>query len=317
VLTRHAGWVRLDALETGAEVLAAAVADGALEWTPVIAWLHWEHRATASYVTITAAAHTTATGCNASRTTHGTASGDHADSDGVALTLSPMHYFHLSKAGCSAGWAGAALALPGEAAPGMGLWVLRDDAAGTVGVAALPAPDAAGSAGVALRCVPIAAVRAGSARGRFSPVTASSNVVVDGASASTLLRGGGWTALTGLPDATHGPSLRAIKRHHVITAALHRAFGQRGLDLLDALHAPLFRLLRVTQPTNGAVAAAQAAARAARQGSCDAATGGAAGSDEDAPPAADDLLPTQPGRVMRALSFALSCVVLIPTLMTA
>jgi hypothetical protein len=167
-----------------------------------------------------------------------------------------------------------------------------------------------------MRCVPIVAVRVAELRGRFSPVTASSNVVVDGASASTLLRGGAWTALTGLPDATHGPPLRAMQRHHAITVALHGAFGQRGLDLLDALHAPVFRLLGVTQPTNGAIAAAQASARAARQGSCDAG-GFGVGNDEDAPPAADDLVPTLPGRVMRALSFTLSVVVLIPTLMTA
>ena len=284
-------------LETGAEVLSASSADGGLGWTRVIAWLHWEHRTTSPYVTLLASADSD------------------ANASAVALTLSAGHYMQLSKRGCAAGWAGAALALPTEAAPGMGLWVLRNDASGAEGVAAAPSAADADVAGAALRCVPIAAVREAEWRGRFSPVTLSGNVVVDGASASTLLRGGAWTALTGQPDATHGPSLRAVQRHHAITVALHGALGQRGLNLLDALHAPLFRLLGVTQPTNGAIAVAQAAARAVRQGSCDAGSFGAV-SDEDAPPAADDLVPMQPGRVVRALSFALSCVVLIPTLMT-
>ena len=54
-------------------------------------------------------------------------------------------------------------------------------------------------------------------------------------------------------------SLRGLQRHHALVVAVHAAFGQLGLDVVDALQAPFYWLLGIPQPTNRAVAAAQAA----------------------------------------------------------
>jgi hypothetical protein len=101
-----------------------------------------------------------------------------------------------------------------------------------------------------LTCSVVASVALVWERGRFAPVTASGNVVVDAVSASSLVSFGRWP-------------LRVLKAHHALLVAAHAVAGRFGLRVFDVLHAPFYRARCVPQPTNGAVARTLLAAGAA------------------------------------------------------
>jgi hypothetical protein len=98
---RAGGWERLDAVPTGARVMAADPDTGTLSFSPLVAWWHHDGAARATFVRLTAAS-------------------------GAALTLSGQHYVHASPAGCAAaaGWASAELMLARDVRPAWGLWVV-------------------------------------------------------------------------------------------------------------------------------------------------------------------------------------------------
>jgi hypothetical protein len=146
---------------------------------------------------------------------------------GTALTLTPNHYLHASAAGCgAAGWASASLTLPQDVRVGHGVWVL----------------DAA-SDEKKLTCSLVASVALVHERGRYAPVTASGNVVVDGVSASSLVAYGRWP-------------LWMLRAHHALIVGLHSLAGRAGLRFADAVHAPFYARRGVPQATNAAVARA-------------------------------------------------------------
>jgi hypothetical protein len=147
---------------------------------------------------------------------------------GASLSLTANHFLHVSPHGCALGWASAQLTLPGAVRLGDGLWT------------------AAGDASLALSCSRVTAIEAVFSRGAFAPVTASGAVLVDGVSASSLVAYGPWP-------------LRILQAHHALLVALHAAFGQLGLALMDALHAPFYWRAGVAQPTAAWRRSAQAA----------------------------------------------------------
>ena len=153
---RSGGWERLDAVPTGARVLAADAVTGELAFSPLLAWWHHDEDKAGRFLRLTAAS-------------------------GAQLTLSPQHYLHASPAGCDADatFSSAALTLAADVRPGWGLWVLSE-------------PRGAVAARGALICSRVVSIAAVQEPGMFAPVSASGNVVVDGVSASSLVAYGPW-----------------------------------------------------------------------------------------------------------------------------
>jgi hypothetical protein len=133
VFTERAGWMRLDAVPTGARVMAADPDTGALSFSPLVAWWHHDGAAHTTFVRLTAAS-------------------------GAALTVSGQHYVHASPAGCAddaGGWASATLTLARDVRPAFCLWVVASADDGL------------------LRCSPVTSVSSVLEAGLFSPVSLS------------------------------------------------------------------------------------------------------------------------------------------------
>jgi hypothetical protein len=212
VRTLHNGWQPIATVPTGTHVLSVDPLTGTLSHSPIVAWWHHEAAVPTPYVRLTAAS-------------------------GQQLTLSSAHYLHASPGGCtsstrtSGAWrTSATLMLSRDVRVGDGLWVVTRGGE---------------SDGDALHCSPVASIDAVVLRGRYAPVTAAGNLVVEHVSASSLV------AFGRVPT-------WLLKAHHALLVRAHALLGQLGLSLLDALHAPFYRARGVPQPTNRAVARALA-----------------------------------------------------------
>jgi hypothetical protein len=162
---------------------------------------------------------------------------------GVALTLTDFHHVHVAERGCPPGasWARETRLLTSqEALVGQGLWVAIN---GSFACSVITHIE---------RGVPMA--------GAFSPVTLAGAIVVDGVLASSSTS---YEDILGsrLPTLYLGKRTPPMMLHHALMAAVYRATGQAGLDMMDVLNAPLYWLAKVEHSTNAAVEAKLGATR--------------------------------------------------------
>ncbi len=218
MLLRGGAWTPLADVAPYDEVLAVDLATGVLEYSTIFTWAHYR-RSTAApvpYIRLVTAS-------------------------GAALTLSREHYTFAVPRGCDAasGLRVDTLALTGEEMRvGFGLWVLSEGAS-------------------ALVCSDIVAIEAESSHGLYAPLTLGNTLVVDGVLASAVTS---YDSLNrpffGVALARRLPSLRfdaltpPMAVHAALFARVYRRWGQRGLDVAEALNAPVYWLAGVEQPSN-------------------------------------------------------------------
>jgi hypothetical protein len=219
----------MDELRTGMRALARSPDTGLPVFSDVFMWLHRVPEAHMLYFTFTTAL-------------------------GAEVTLWDTHYIHVTPAGCPHGVthdADTTLLTAQDVQLGQGLWV-HDIASG------------------AFACSPIVRVDQSKHAGAYSPLTLAGNIVVDSVLASVVTSYE--EVLNFAIGETHTTARRLIHKlptlyfgnkrtppmmvHHWIMVRAYTLFGQRGLDFLDALNAPLFAMAGIDQPTNSFVASA-------------------------------------------------------------
>ena len=164
---------------------------------------------------------------------------------GARQTLSAEHYTFAVPSGCgpaSSLLAGTRALTAADVRVGHGMWVLTDAAS-------------------ALVCSDVVKIEASVGHDMYVPFTLSGTVIVDGVLASVSTTYAGLNKpLFGAALAARLPSLQVDALTPFMTAThlrlfqhVYRRYGQRGLDVIDALNAPLYRLAGVPASTNANV----------------------------------------------------------------
>jgi hypothetical protein len=267
VLTDAGVWTRMDELATGTRVLSRSRLTGRPTFSPVFAWLHADVDARSAMLRLTTDARSSS--ANTGNHHHDDAG---AGASFIALTLSHEHFLPAWRHGCGSSARSAEIMEAQAVRAGFGVAVYDAES----GVA--PTHHA-----TTMRCALVTRVDVvRDALGLFAPLTVSGTLVVDSVLAHdtvswrvmlAAVRGSVWGVR--LPRAFP----RAMQIHLPVYRAAWALAGQRGLDRVDALMAPVYLAMRIEAPTNARVARQLAARLAERRAMSE---HGSAGGD-DAP----------------------------------